>query len=86
MQQEIYTQEINSIEENLAVFERQGNKVSGWIKKGLERRKENLETKLEKLDQEIKERTDDVTDFRQMGIDHLYVDESHAFKNLLFNT
>lgn len=86
IQQEIYTQEINSIEENLAVFERQGNEVSGWIKKGLERRKENLEAKLEKLDQEIKERTDDVTDFRQMGIDHLYVDESHAFKNLLFNT
>ena len=85
IQQEIYTQEINSIEENLAVFERQGNEVSGWIKKGLERRKENLEAKLEKLDQEIKERTDDVTDFRQMGIDHLYVDESHAFKNLLFN-
>ncbi len=33
IQQEIYTQEINSIEENLAVFERQGNEVSGWIKK-----------------------------------------------------
>ena len=77
MQQEIYTQEINSIEENLAVFERQGNKVSGWIKKGLERRKENLETKLEKLDQEIKERTEDVTDFRQLGIDQVYGAESH---------
>ena len=86
IQQEIYTQEIDSIEENLAVFEQQGNEVSGWIKKGLERRKENLEAKLEKLDQEIKERTDDVTDFRQMGIDHLFVDESHAFKNLMFNT
>lgn len=86
IQQEIYAQEINSIEENLAVFEQQGNEVSGWIKKGLERRKENLEAKLEKLDQEIKDRTDDVTDFRQMGIDHLFVDESHAFKNLMFNT
>lgn len=86
IQQEIYAQEIYSIEENLAVFEQQGNEVSGWIKKGLERRKENLEAKLEKLDQEIKERTDDVTDFRQMGIDHLFVDESHAFKNLMFNT
>ena len=42
IQQEIYTQEIDSIEENLAVFEQQGNEVSGWIKKGLERRKENL--------------------------------------------
>lgn len=60
--------------------------MSGWIKKGLERRKENLEAKLEKLEQDIKDRTDDVIDFRQMGIDHLYVDESHAFKNLMFNT
>lgn len=86
IQQEIYTQEIDSIEENLAVFEQQGNEVTGWIKKGLERRKENLEAKLEKLEQDIKDRTDDVTDFRQMGIDHLFVDESHNFKNLMFNT
>lgn len=86
IQQEIYTQEIDSIEENLAVFEQQGNEVSGWIKKRLERRKENLEAKLEKLEQDIKDRTDDVTDFRQMGIDHLFVDESHNFKNLMFNT
>ena len=78
--------EIDSIEENLAVFEQQGNEVTGWIKKGLERRKENLEAKLEKLEQDIKDRTDDVTDFRQMGIDHLFVDESHNFKNLMFNT
>ena len=77
IQQKIYTQEIDSIEENLAVFEQQGNEVTGWIKKGLERRKENLEAKLEKLEQDIKDRTDDVTDFRQMGIDHLFVDESH---------
>lgn len=60
--------------------------MTGWIKKGLERRKENLEAKLEKLEQDIKDRTDDVTDFRQMGIDHLFVDESHNFKNLMFNT
>ena len=86
IQQEIYTQEINNIEENLAVFEQQGNEVTGWIKNGLEKRKENLEAKLEKLEQDIKDRTDDVTDFRQMGIDHLFVDESHAFKNLMFNT
>lgn len=77
IQQKIYTQEIDSIEENLAVFEQQGNEVTGWIKKGLEKRKENLEAKLEKLEQDIKDRTDDVTDFRQMGIDHLFVDESH---------
>lgn len=86
IQQEIYGQEIESIEENLAVFEQQGNEIRGWIKKGLEKRKENLEAKLERLEQEIKERTDDVIDFKQMGIDHLYVDESHSFKNLMFNT
>ena len=84
IQQEIYTQEIESIEENLAVFEQQGNEVTGWIKKGLERRKENLEAKLEKLEQDIKDRTDDVTDFRQMGIDHLFVDESHYQNFLIF--
>ena len=82
IQQKIYTQEIDSIEENLAVFEQQGNEVTGWIKKGLEKRKENLEAKLEKLEQDIKDRTDDVTDFRQMGIDHLFVDESH-YQNFL---
>ena len=31
IQQEIYNKEIESIEENLAVFEQQGNEVSGWI-------------------------------------------------------
>ncbi len=70
-------QEIEGIEENIAVFEQQGNEVTGWIKKGLERKKENLATKLEKLEQDINDRTNDLTDFRQMGIDHLFVDESH---------
>ena len=86
IQQQIYGQEIDNIEENLTVFEQEGNEVSGWVKRGLEKRKENLEAKLEKLDQTIKERTDDVIDFRQMGIDHLFIDESHNFKNLMFNT
>lgn len=86
IQQEIYNKEIESIEESLAVFEQQGNEVSGWIIRGLEKRKENLQAKLEKLEDTIKRRTDDVIDFKQMGIDHLFVDESHNFKNLMFNT
>lgn len=64
IQQEIYIQEIDSIEENFVVFEQQGNEVSGWIKKGLERRKENFEVKFEKLEQDIKDWMDDVIDFR----------------------
>ena len=34
----------------------------------------------------IENRKDDMVDFQQMGIDHIYVDESHKFKNLTFNT
>ena len=45
--------------------------------KGLEKRKHNLEAKLEKVEHAIKSRTDDVVDFKQMGIDHIFIDESH---------
>ena len=38
------------------------------------------------MEHAIKSRTDDVVDFKQMGIDHLLVDESHNYKNLTFNT
>ena len=41
--------------------------------RGLEKRKFNLTAKLEKVEHAIKSRTDDVADFRQMGIDHLFV-------------
>ncbi|MBT9912903.1 hypothetical protein GPL35_22360, partial [Phocaeicola dorei] len=52
----------------------------------LEKRKINLSVKLETIAHAIKSRTDDVVDFKQMGIDHIFVDESHQFKNLMFNT
>ncbi len=42
--------------------------------KGLEKRKHNLEAKLEKVEHAIKSRTDDVVDFKQMGIDHIFID------------
>ena len=54
--------------------------------KGLIARKLNLAAKLEKIRYQIEHRTDDVVDFKQMGIDHIFVDESHQFKNLMFNT
>ena len=41
--------------------------------KGLEKRKHNLEAKLEKVEHAIKSRTDDVVDFKQMGIDHIFI-------------
>jgi len=52
--------------------------------RGLEKRKNNLEVKLSLIMDDIAERKDNVTDFKRMGIDHLFVDESHKFKNLTF--
>ena len=46
----------------------------------------NLEVKLKELTHEIENRKDDVADFKRMGIDHIFVDESHRFKNLMFTT
>ena len=86
IQQEILQKELDSVEENLEVLKSQGKEVSRGMLKGLEKRKINLTAKLEKIEHAIKSRTDDVVDFKQMGIDHLFVDESHQFKNLTFNT
>ena len=54
--------------------------------KGLEKRKQTLEVKLHEIQDSIAERKDDAVDFKMMGIDHLFIDESHRFKNLMFNT
>ena len=54
--------------------------------KGLEKRKQTLEVKLHEIQDSITERKDDAVDFKMMGIDHRFVDESHQFKNLMFNT
>ena len=86
VQQEILQKELDSVEENLEVLRAQGKEVSRGMLKGLEKRKINLLAKLEKVEHAIKSRTDDVVDFKQMGIDHLFIDESHQFKNLTFNT
>ena len=86
LQQRILQEELDTVEENLEVLRSQGKDVSRAMLKGLEKRKFNLTAKLEKVEHAIKSRTDDVADFRQMGIDHIFVDESHQFKNLTFNT
>ena len=86
VQQQILRQEMDDIDENLASYEKQGGHVDGWILRGLEKRKENLDAKLHELQETIDAQKDDTVDFQQMGIDHLFVDESHNFKNLMFNT
>lgn len=86
LQRQILQTELDTVEENLEVIRTQGKDVSRGMLKGLEKRKQNLEVKLQKIAYSIEQRTDDVVDFRMMGIDHLFVDESHQFKNLMFNT
>ena len=86
LQQRILQAELDTVEENLEVLRQQGKNVSRAMLKGLEKRKHNLIAKLEKVEHAIKSRTDDVVDFKQMGIDHIFIDESHQFKNLTFNT
>ena len=86
LQRQILQAELDTVEENLEVIRTQGKDVSRGMLKGLEKRKQNLEVKLQKIAYSIEQRTDDVVDFHMMGIDHLFVDESHQFKNLMFNT
>lgn len=86
IRQSILQQELNSVEENLEVLRQQGQEISAGMLKGLEKRKNNLEVKLSLIMDDIAERKDNVVDFNRMGIDHLFVDESHKFKNLTFTT
>lgn len=86
VQKRILQEELDSVEENLEVLMQQGTEVSNGMLKGVEKRKTNLEAKIKELTFDIENRKDDVVDFKQMGIDHLLVDESHRFKNLMFTT
>ena len=86
IQQEILQAELDCVDENLEVLRREGKNVSRAMMKGCLKRKANLEAKLKTITLAIENRKDDMVDFQQMGIDHIYVDESHKFKNLTFNT
>ncbi|KPE52586.1 N-6 DNA methylase [Chryseobacterium indologenes] len=86
IQKEILEIELDSVERNLDALQSQGKEVTRGMLAGVIKRKENLEVKLKTLKHDIENRKDDVVDFKMMGIDHLFVDESHQFKNLMFNT
>ena len=86
MQQQILQAELDTVEENLEVVKQQGHDVSRGMLKGLIKRKENLTAKIATIQYQMDQNRDNVVDFKQMGIDHIFVDESHQFKNLMFNT
>ncbi|MDE7432795.1 MAG: hypothetical protein K2N34_12895 [Lachnospiraceae bacterium] len=86
IQRKILQRELDDVEDNLRVLEKQGVEISKSMLKGLLKRKENLTAKIETIQYEINKNKDKVVDFEQMGIDHIFVDESHQFKNLMFTT
>ncbi|NDV69969.1 N-6 DNA methylase [Dysgonomonas sp. 25] len=87
MQFQILQKELDSVEENLKVAERlSGKNASTAMLKGLQKRQENLKAALSLLFEKMEARRDEVVDFKTMGIDHIFIDESHVFKNLRFDT
>ena len=85
-----------SVERQQAILERQieeilegieqakAQKAERYTVKQMERTRKSLEAKLAKLNDQS--RKDDVVTFEQLGIDRLFIDESHYFKNLFLAT
>ncbi|WPU94801.1 helicase-related protein [Mucilaginibacter sabulilitoris] len=86
IQQEIFREELDNVERDLGTAVQLGQKISKKILKGLEVRKSNLEARLNDIADRIENRKDKDISFQDLNIDHLFVDESHKFKNLTFTT
>jgi N12 class adenine-specific DNA methylase len=86
IQQHTLQAELKNVELDLEAMRAQTGEVSKAALKGLEKRKANLAFELQMLNHRLQSKKDDVAHFQQMGIDHLFVDESHRFKNLMFTT
>ena len=81
-QERLLQEQIAEIEEGLE--ELKASRAERFTIKSLERTKKGLETRLQKL--QDSSRKDDVITFEQLGVDRLYVDEAHSFKNLFLYT
>ena len=81
-QERLLHEQIDEIEDGIR--ELQAANAEHFTIKSLERTKKGLLARLEKLHET--ERKDDVVTFEQLGIDRLYVDEAHSYKNLFLYT
>ncbi len=75
-------EQIDEITQGIAEVEANGGER--FTVKQLERTKKSLESRLEKL--QADDRKDDVVTFEQLGVDRLFVDEAHNYKNLFLYT
>ena len=81
-QRAVLQQQLDDIIEGIADVKR--NRGDRFSVKQLEKTKKSLQTKLEKLNDQS--RKDDVVTFEELGIDRLFIDESHYYKNLYLYT
>ena len=81
--------QIASLEEQISditkgIASEKSNRGENYTIKQMEKTKKTLETRLEKLNKQ--ERKDDVVTFEELGVDKLFVDEAHNYKNLFLYT
>lgn len=81
-QRAVLQQQLDDIIEGIADVKR--NRGDRFSVKQLEKTKKSLQTKLEKLNDQS--RKDDVVTFEELGVDRLFIDESHYYKNLYLYT
>ncbi len=81
-QERIIQEQIDEIQSGIAELKRSSGEK--FTIKQMEKSRKQLEMKLEKL--RGTERKDDVVTFEELGVDRLFVDESHSFKNLFLVT
>ncbi len=79
---ELYQEQIDSI--ILAIEEAKAENGKSLSVKDLEKKRKSLETKIEKLTDTAKD--EDNIEFEQLGVDSIFVDEAHNFKNLFYTT
>ena len=71
-------QQLDEIIDGIADLKRNAEKV---FKNSLKRLRKSVQLKIEKLNDQS--RKDDVVTFEELGVDRLFVDESHYYKNLI---
>ena len=81
-QQAILQQQINEI--LFGIEQAKSQKAERYTVKQMERTRKSLEAKLAKLNDQS--RKDDVVTFEELGVDRIFIDESHYFKNLFLMT
>ena len=81
-QKAILEQELDDVLQGIAELKR--NRGENFSVKQLQKSKKSIETKLKKLNDQS--RKDDVVTFEELGVDRLFIDESHYYKNLFLYT